>query len=73
MSHPYLGDLAGGSGNGSLVTLAAGLGVVEGAESIGGNMFYFFKKLLVGLPPVEIGKSIAFVVEPGDCLWRLGG
>jgi hypothetical protein len=73
MSHPYFGDLAGGASHWSLVTLAAGLGVVEGAESIGCNMFCFLKKLLVGLAPVQIGKSIALVIESGDCLWGLTG
>src|ERR1019366_5707210 len=72
MSHTQFGNLTGGSGHGSLVTLAAGLGVVKGPESIGGNVLYFLKKLLVRLAPIEIGKSIALIVESGGRLWGLG-
>jgi hypothetical protein len=58
MSDPQLGDLTGGSGHACLVTLTAGLGVVKGPESIGGNMFYLLKNLLIGLASVEIGNPL---------------
>src|SRR6266404_5769724 len=49
MSDAHFGDLAGGASYGSLVALAARLGVVERSESFGGDVFDLFEKLLVSL------------------------
>ena len=73
MSHAQLGNLAGGSRERCLVTLAAGLGIVERAESIGGDGLDLLEKLLISLAPVRIRKSVALVVESGDCFRGLGG
>ncbi len=73
MSHAQLGDLAGGTGDRSLVALAAGLGVVEGPKSIGGDVLDLLEKLLIRGTPGGIGKSIALVVESGCRFGRLGG
>jgi hypothetical protein len=71
MSYAEFGNLGRGSRHRCLVTLAAGLGVVERAESIGGDVLDLLKKLLVSFAPVRIGKSVAQVVESGDCFRRL--
>jgi hypothetical protein len=66
LSHAQLGNLAGGSRDRCLVTLAAGLGVVERSESIRGDAFDLLEKLLVRPASLRIGKSVALVVESGD-------
>src|SRR4029077_10376164 len=71
MSNTEFGNLARRSRDRCLVTLAARLGVVERAESIGGDALDLLKKVLVNFAPVGIGKSVAQVVESGDCLRRL--
>jgi len=73
MPDAQLGHLAGGSADRSLVTLAAGLGIVEGAESIGSDVLNFLEKFLVGKTTNRIGKSVALVVESGRCFGRLCG
>jgi len=66
VSHAQLGNLAGCSCDRCLVTLAAGLGIVERSESIGGDVLELLKKLLVSFAAVRIGKTVALVVESGD-------
>jgi hypothetical protein len=55
------------------MTFAAGLGVVEGPESIGSDVLDLLERFLVRLAPVRIGKSVALVVESGDCFRGLRG
>lgn len=50
------------------MTLAARLGVVDGIESVWGDVLDFLEKLLVSLTPVGVGKTVALIVESGDCL-----
>jgi hypothetical protein len=63
MTYAQLGNLAGRSGYRCLMTLAAGLGVVDGAEPIRGDVFQFLKEFLVGLAASVVGESVAQVVE----------
>ena len=72
VSHAQLGHLAGRPDDRRLMTFAARLGVVERAESIGSDVFDFLEELLIGATPVGIGKSVALVVEAGECFGRLG-
>src|SRR5262249_34881542 len=55
MSHAQLGNLAGGSGDRRLVTLAARLRIVEWPEPIGGDLLDLLEELLVSRASVRIG------------------
>ena len=73
MPDAQLRYLAGRPRNRCLMTLSAGLRVVEWAQTIGGNLLDFFEELLVGLAPVWISKTIALIVVSCDRLLRGSG
>ena len=63
--------LTGSAADWRLMTLAAGLGIVERPKAIGSDMLHLLEELLVGLAPVRIGKAVALVIESGERFRRL--
>ena len=65
------GNLAGAAGGGILVALAAGLRVIERAESVG-EMLDLFERVLVRGVGGVVDQTVALVVEPSGSFgnWR---
>ncbi len=64
MADAQFGYLAGAAGSGILVTFAAGLRVVQGAEAVG-DLLDFIELGLVGGMRGVVGQAIGFVVKTG--------
>src|SRR5713101_6200128 len=71
MSDPQFGHLAGAAGSGILVALAAGLGVVERAETVVERLSFVELCLIRSMSSV-IHHAVGLIVETGGCSrdWR---
>src|SRR6266702_3670306 len=71
MSHPQFGHLAGAAGSGVLVALAAGLGVVERAETVVKRLSFVELCLIRSMSSV-VHHAVGLIVETGGCFreWR---
>ena len=70
MSHSKFSDLARAARHGILVTLSAGLRVVERAQPLR-HTLHFIELYLILLVCLVIHQAVAFAVEAGGCFLRL--
>ncbi|MGA8769417.1 MAG: hypothetical protein WB610_03400 [Rhodomicrobium sp.] len=73
MSNAQLRNLTCGSADRGLMTLTAGLRVIEGPEPVVPDKLELVENFLVSRAPVRIGKSVALVIESGERFLGLRG
>src|SRR5262249_23575366 len=73
MADAQFRKLAGGARYRRLMTLAAGLRVVQRSESIRSDLFDLVKEFQVRLAAIRVGETVALIIKSSERLGRLGG